>query len=380
MVSTTAASLRALETARQCAMLGARHRTISFITGLTPGYIARAVYCKQYPAPIGRPQYSEDFLFKTTRRLQAEASLLAAHYRRLTDDGFRPADALIIAYRQHHTTHPFSDLHFDQAFFMVSRLDGIWAANKSVLSFVECLNCHSAYLAAHGMAKRDNCPVCRTDWQAPSRRRSAAKPLRGPTPPQPTPARAEQHEPWQLDLDIAHVRLLRRLEQLGAGHRVRAVLAEEPWANLFRASRGRLTVTCAHLTRPMPLAHWSAKTEVTQRVQYAVFAAHFRRLVQLDLTLVEAMCAAVEAMRKACRGYPKPVGFDRCFEVAALQDGLWGVPTRQFELVRCQQCDSHHLVSKLETRPMGCPFCMLVKRHRVLLPTAADTGASAGGT
>lgn len=378
MVSTTAASLRALETARQCAMLGARHRTIAFITQLTPGYISRAVYCKQYPPPIGRPQYSEDFLFKTTRRLQAEASLLAAHYRRLTGDGFRPADALITAYRHHRTTHPASELHFDQAFFMVSRLDGIWAANKSALSFVECLSCHSTYLAAHGMPQRESCPACRTDWQAPSRRRTAPKLLHAPTPALPTPAKAEQHEPWQLDLDIAQVRLLRRLEELGAGRKVRAVLAEKPWANLFRASRGRQTVTCAHLTRPMPLAHWSAKTEVTHRVQYAVFAAHFRRLVQLDLTLVEAMCAAVEEMRKACHGYPKPVAFDRCFEVAALLDARWGVPTRQFELVRCAGCDSHHLVSKLETRKMGCPFCMLIKRHRVLLPATTDTRASAG--
>ncbi len=375
MLSTTAASLRALETARQCAMLGAHHRTISFITSLTPGYIGRAVYCKQYPAPIGRPQYSEDFLFKTSRRLQAEASLLAAHYRRLTHDGFLPADALITAYRHHRTTHPSSELGFDQAFFMVSRLDGIWAADKSVLSFVECRNCRSAYLAAHGMAKRDNCPVCRTDWQAPSRRRSASKPSR-PAPAPPVSTRHDQDEPWQLELDIAHVRLVRRLEQLGAGHRVCAVLAGEHWTNLYRASRGRPTVTCAHLSRPMPLDHWSAKTEVTHRVQYAIFAAHFRRLVQLDLTPVEAICTAIEEMRKACHGYPKPATFDRCFEVAALLNGLWGVPTRQFELAQCPQCDAHHLVSKLETRPMGCPFCMLIRRHRVLLPTPATADAN----
>jgi len=340
VLSTTAASLRALETARQCAMLGAHHRTISFITSLTPGYIARAVYCRQYPAPIGRPQYSEDFLFKTSRRLQAEASLLAAHYRRLTGDGFLPADALITSYRHHRTTHPSSELGFDQAFFMVSRLDGIWASEKSVLSFVECLNCRSSYLAPHGMAKRDNCPVCRTDWQAPSRRRPAANaPRSAPAPP--VPPRPEHDEPWQLDLDIAHVRLVRRLEQLGAGHRVCAVLAGEHWTNLFRASRGRPTVTCAHLSRPMPLDHWSAKTEVTHRVQYAIFAAHFRRLVQLDLTPVEAICTAIEEMRKACHGYPKPVSFDRCFEVAALLDGLQGLVVLLGGNQQGQNCPQH---------------------------------------
>jgi hypothetical protein len=112
-------------------------------------------------------------------------------------------------------------------------------------------------------------------------------------------------------------------------------------------------------------------------VQYAIFAAHFRRLVQLDLTPVEAICTAIEEMRKACHGYPKPVSFDRCFEVAALLDRRWGVPTRQFELVQCPECDSHHLVSKAEARPMGCPFCMLIRRHRVLLPTPATADANA---
>jgi flagellar transcriptional activator FlhC len=166
--SPLAYSLRALETARQCVILGARLRTIAHITGLTPGYILRAVYCKRYPAPIGRPQYSEDFFFKTTRRLQAEACFLATHYRRLTSEGFLQADALIAAFRHHRATQPESTLGFDQAFFLISRLDGIWAATKSGLSFVECLNCRSPYLAPHGMPQRDSCPVCRTDWRLKS--------------------------------------------------------------------------------------------------------------------------------------------------------------------------------------------------------------------
>ena len=49
---------------------------------------------------------------------------------------------------------------------------------------------------------------------------------------------------------------------------------------------------------------------------------------------------------------------------------------RQFELAQCPECDSHHLVSKLETRPKGCPFCMLIRRHRVLLPTPATADAN----
>lgn len=373
MGSPSAYSLRALETARQCVMLGARLRTIAHITGLTPGYILRAVYCERYPAPIGRPQYSEDFFFKTTRRLQAEACFLATHYRRLTSEGFRQADALIAAFRHHRATQPESTLGFDQAFFLISRLDGIWAATKSGLSFVECLNCRSPYLAPHGMPQRDSCPVCRTDWRLKSRARAR---VRMSTPPAlaadpPKPKRSRQDVPWQLDLDIAHVRLLGRLQQLGAGDRICAVLAEEPRAQLFRAPRGRPTVTSAYISRPMPLAAWSAKTEVTHRVQYAVFASHFRRLVRLDVTPTEAMCSAFETARRACRDYPKPVTFDRCFEVAALLDAIWGVPAQQLELLQCASCGSHYLVSKAESHPVGCPFCMLIRRHRTLPPAMA---------
>lgn len=366
-------SLRALETARQCVMLGARLRTIAHLTGLTPGYIERAVYCERYPAPIGRPQYSEDFFFKTTRRLQAEACFLATHYRRLTSEGFLPADALIAAFRHHRATQPESILGFDQAFFLISRLDGIWAATKCGLSFVECLNCRSPYLAPHGMPQRDSCPVCRTDWRLKSGARAR---VRRPPPPglavaPSKPHRPRQDPPWQLDLDIAHVRLLDRLHQLGAGDRICAVLAEEPRARLFRAPRGRRTVTSAYITRPMPLASWSAKTEVTHRVQYAVFAFHFRRLVRLDVTPTEAMCSAFETTRRACRDYPKPVTFDRCFEVAALLDAVWGVSEQQLELLQCASCGSHYLVSKAEPHPIGCPFCMLIRRHRTLLPVMA---------
>lgn len=373
MGSPSAYSLRALETARECVILGARPRTIAHLTGLTPGYILRAVYCERYPAPIGRPQYSEDFFFKTTRRLQAEACFLATHYRRLTREGFMQADALIAAFRHHRATQPDSIFGFDQAFFLISRLDGIWAATKSGLSFVECLNCRSPYLAPHGMAQRDSCPVCRTDWRLKSRARARVRASSPPAPPVDPPKlnRPRQDAPWQLDLDIAHVRLVGRLQQLGAGDKVLAVLAEEPRAKLFRAPRGRPTVTSAYLSRPMPLATWSAKTEVTHRVQYAVFASHFRRVVRLDLSLTEAMCAAFETTRRACRDYPKPVSFDRCFEVAALLDGIWGVTEKKLELLQCASCSSHYLVSKADSHPSGCPFCMLIRRHRILLPALA---------
>ena len=121
----------------------------------------------------------------------------------------------------------------------------------------------------------------------------------------------------------------------------------------------------------MPLATWSAKTEVTHRVQYAVFASHFRRVVRLDVTLTEAMCSAFETTRRACRDYPKPVSFDRCFEVAALLDAIWGVSEQQLELLQCASCSSHYLVSKAESAPVRLS---LLHAH----PATPDPAACAG--
>ena len=106
-------------------------------------------------------------------------------------------------------------------------------------------------------------------------------------------------------------------------------------------------------------------------MQCAVFELSFRWAVRLDLSRTEAMCAAFDTTRRACRDYPKPVSCDRCFEVAALLDVIWGVTDKRLELLQCASCSSHYLVSKADSHPSGCPFCMLIRLHRILLPALA---------
>lgn len=363
--------LRALETARQCASLGARQRTIAYLTGLAPAYILRSVYSKEHPAPKGRPSYCEEFYFRAVTRVQAAASLFASRYRTLTDEGFLPTDALIAAFRHLRSTCPSTPLSFDEAFFLIANLDGIWASSSRTLALTRCPACGRDYLVPESSAhthRADGCPVCRADWAGRAGSHASAAPL------------AHAAEPVELtlpvDKDIARAKLLRMLEALAAGPKVAAVLSEDPRAAMFRAAPNRTSVTTAFLTRPLALHLWSVNTHVTDRVQFAVFALWYRHAQQLGVPRAEAMCAAVTKMRTACRGFGNLVKFDRCFEVAALLDGAWGIETPRLELRSCEKCGSQYLLSLNEVRPSPCPFCALVRRHRVLLPSALESEPS----
>lgn len=367
--------LRALETARHCATLGARQRTIAYITGLSPTYILRSVYSKDHPVPKGRPSYSEEFYFRAVTRVQAAASLLASRYRTLTSEGFLPADALIASFRHLRSTCPTTPLSFDEAFFLVANLDGIWASSTRSLALVLCPSCGHHYLAPESSAhfhRPDGCPVCRVDWSAGE--------LAPPAPTVSAHVPAPGADTPSVEKDIARARLHQRLDGLGASSKVASVLTEDPRVAMFRPNPNTASVTTASIPRPLSLVHWSANTHVTDRAQFAVFSMWYRQAHELGVPRAEALCAAFGRMRTACRHFGRPVKFDRCFEVAALLDGAWGVPTPRLQLVTCGKCSSHYLLSLEEARPTACPFCALVSRHRVLLPPAAGAQHAAEST
>lgn len=355
--------LRALRTARQCAQLGARQRTIAYLTGLPAGYILRAVYSPEHPAPKGRPSYNADFYFRSSARVRVAASQLALRYRALIRDGILPAQALIAAFRFIRSTFPTTTIAFDEAFFLVCNLDGIWAATTRTLDLLHCTECDRHYLASAGETHApgsSSCPLCRAHW--------ADSP--GATAP---PAAGAIHvQRQQLDLpvddDIARVRLLQDLARLGASPKVAAVLTDSPRVALFRPRSIGPTVTAACLARPLPLQRWSTSLPVASRVQLAVFAAAYRKALEHDATAVQAVCAAVATMRSACCQLGKPISFDRCFEVAALLDGIWGVPSPGLQLATCGKCGSQYLQSRHESRAQPCPFCLLESRHHRLAP------------
>jgi hypothetical protein len=66
-VAVSQARIRSLETARECVRLGARQRTIAWLTGLPTSFIFHNVYDAEHLPPRGRPPYTEDFIYRALR-------------------------------------------------------------------------------------------------------------------------------------------------------------------------------------------------------------------------------------------------------------------------------------------------------------------------
>ena len=86
--------IRALGLAKECAALGARIRTIEYVTGLAHGEIGRLFFPDRASAPRGRAPDSPDWYHNANLLNRAEASILVSIYRRIRKLGFDPAEAL----------------------------------------------------------------------------------------------------------------------------------------------------------------------------------------------------------------------------------------------------------------------------------------------
>jgi hypothetical protein len=289
-------------------------------------------------------------------RVQAEASLLAAYYRRLRREGFLPSDALICAFRHLLATAPGCTLSLDEAFFLVCKLDGLWAVRERSLDLLRCVHCQRPRLVALGSSAPDTCRVCQTDWTPrapPPRPRHSATPVAAPVS---APA---------VESELARASLMRLLQDLGAGKRVKAVLFADPCTAKYRAPVHKRTVTAAFLGRPLRVDRWSNALSTPEQVRYSVFGATYLRLQRLGLERTQAMALAVGRTRDSCRAICPPAPFDRCFEVAALIEGAWGVAHAALVLTECTRCGSQFLASTTEQNGApDCPFCALSRRHR----------------
>ena len=78
--------------------------------------------------------------------------MFAAKYRLLTAEGIAPAQALITAFRHYGSVVSQPSFSFDEAFFVVSNLDGIWAASTRTLELGACRRCGCLHLLPHGAA------------------------------------------------------------------------------------------------------------------------------------------------------------------------------------------------------------------------------------
>jgi Flagellar transcriptional activator (FlhC) len=344
--------------------LGARQRTIAWVTGLPTSFIFHNVFDAVHRAPRGRPPYSEEFIFRSSLRVQAEASAIASKYRLLTTEGFVHSRALITAFKHYLSMVPSPSVSFDEAFFLVSNLDGIWAATKSTLDLGRCRRCGCRHILPRGAASHDGCPFCKvphSDGDARTAQRhvlpgSAHASDKGDAPAGLSDA---------LEQRIHALRLTRSLEALGAHPRIVATLSgvsEVP----ERTASAAAHVAPVRFGRPINLMRWGVAISTLQRVQFSLLATVYRRLRAADFGPEEALRAAFSHVSSL---FPagSPLSFDRCFELVALFDARWGVSDAEFDLLGCPKCHSQYLASRRDRAPPHCPFCALARRPQKYL-------------
>jgi hypothetical protein len=250
--------------------LGARQRTIACLTGLPTSFIFHNIYDAEHLPPRGRPPYTEDFIYRSSLKVQAEVGMFAAKYRLLTAEGIAPAQALITAFRHYRSVVHQPSFSFDEAFFVVSNLDGIWAASTRTLELGACRRCGCLHLLPRGAAPAAaGCPYCRPH-------RTDRAPARAPPHPDHTaPASGTDAEaatvPAALEAQIRSLRTERMFEQLGAHPRVVATLTGAS-APADRRSSSRHREGPTHVGRAVNLIRWGVAVKTVQRAQFSLVA------------------------------------------------------------------------------------------------------------
>src|SRR5438034_8025069 len=123
--------IRSLSIAKTCAELGARIRTIAYITGLEHGELVRLFFVDKHSAPRGRPPDSPDWYHREANLIEkVEATMVVAVYCRMRDLGFDPTDALVGGFKHYREQCKQAPrISFDRAFDLVCHTQGIWIAD-----------------------------------------------------------------------------------------------------------------------------------------------------------------------------------------------------------------------------------------------------------
>lgn len=166
--------IKSLSLAKTCAELGARIKTISYVTGLGHQALVRLFFVDEHSAPRGRPPASPEWFHQANLIEKVEASVFCTIFERVAAAGYGPPEALVGAYRAYrdHCAQP-PRISFDRGFDLVCHLRGIWAQRERHFSLNVCPACHSQYLAALGeaAAQEHGCPFCKLVKRYPSDKR-----------------------------------------------------------------------------------------------------------------------------------------------------------------------------------------------------------------
>jgi flagellar transcriptional activator FlhC len=156
--------IRALGVAKECAALGARRRTIEYVTGLSHGEVGRLFFPDRASAPRGRPPASPEWYHSANLLNRAEASIFVSIYRRIRELDFGPAEALVAGYKHYLQVCSVQPrISFDRAFDLASHMDGLWIMRAPNFSLMTCPTCTSQYVASlsAGPASGQDCPFCK---------------------------------------------------------------------------------------------------------------------------------------------------------------------------------------------------------------------------
>lgn len=181
-----ATRIRALSLASDCALLGARVRTIQHLSGVHPTEIVRLLFSQRHPPPCGRPPDTREWYHRTSLSDRIEASIVTTNFSLLRSRGFGSAESLVDAYRYYQAVFGARrNISFDRAFDLASHTAGLWIARTQSFRVATCNRCACDFLdalGASGVFDRD-CPFCAL--LARRRRASLAACI---APPLPRPA------------------------------------------------------------------------------------------------------------------------------------------------------------------------------------------------
>ena len=164
--------LRALALARDCALLGARLRTLHHLSGLPLKELKPLLFTDSTPLPRGRAPDTRDWYHTASLPHRVESSLVIAPFERLRAQGFGAAEALLSAYRFYLTLcGPTPRISFDRAFDLAANTAGLWIVRSPSFRITLCAHCGSEFL--DGLQSRNvattaaACPFCKLVARAP---------------------------------------------------------------------------------------------------------------------------------------------------------------------------------------------------------------------
>jgi flagellar transcriptional activator FlhC len=125
---------------------------------------------------------------------------------------------------------------------------------------------------------------------------------------------------------------------------------------------------------------WYHDANLLNRAEASIVMAQYRRLRAAGFGGGDALLGAYRHYLGVCQ-HPARISFDRAFDLAAHNDGLWIAPGPSFSLLLCAKCQCEFLapVGAIASENERCPFCGLLRRYgtdpriQACFPTAPMT-------